>query len=679
MSFNVGSNPPPVPGNPPVPNAPPPQPVAPPVNGPAMNTPVPATPPLPAPSSSNSDLPSSEPRFADKEAPVNQYQKHGLDWGSVRDALRRGDTAFAHRMLDQGLLPFLIDKYESGESVCCSVPWRDLLDIELIDRVIDLSARQGKQSDLYDAAVAAGNGILLLRLMQGAVNGWQRVSAHLEQMVVRAVGENKATQLEALLRLWKEHCPTCKIDWNKIWQPLQDFPSMEVVKVLTRELQPDRFSEGSLTEMYRLAVKSGDVTAIACLCEWLAEDLAALAKSTKWRVIQQCFSTNHLIMLAKGGFPLGLEVLPPPDHANATEFQLALFGPKLAKGAFAKMMLATSGSSSEVTKFIYDCVRGNSSKWTIERRPRPASAPEIARALFQNGLTPSLSVKLAEAFAKHLDPDTRRIFGHRNDLRFLACLNECINMDADEPSLDPLSLDPLSREQAEAIFSALPGAIDERFGGPVAFFSWAVACVQVDGLSNVDHFWLVYHTTKGISNALCMQAYRTMKAVMAEVMGSPVPASLLKPGMTGVQLQKAFHDWIRRGVAQRIILRLPQDLGTAVAKDYGEDADGNGSDADELWELVAPANYLVRTIIRQYSNILAKDLNGSVDAIMDVCGSMPSDVFVQLANADFNEDSSGSGTSYDSDVHDSDLSDRGESSDVEQEGEPGQDESSGDD
>lgn len=678
MSVNLGGGLPPVPGNPPDPNAPPAPPVAPPVNGPAMSVPVPAASPFPAPSSSGSDFRSSEPEFAEQEAPPDQYQRHRLDWESVGDALRCGDAAFAHRMLDQGLLPYMVEKYESGESVCCCVPWGGLRDIELIDRIIDLSVRQGIQSDLYGGAIESGNGVLLLRLVKGAVDGWQKVPEHLERMLARSLQKNEADQLESLIRLWKEHCPTCKIDWNRVLEPLRNCPSMDVMKILTRELRPDRLSEDTLTGMYLLAFRSRQVTVITCLCEWMAEDLEKFAQSANWRAFQKNLYTGHLITLASGGFPVGLEVFPSPDHDLAQEFQLALFGPKLAKGAFAKMAHAASGSSAEVTKFIYDCVRGNSNKWMGGRRPRPASATDIARALFQNGLTPSLSVKLAEALAKHLDPATRRIFGHRNDLRFLACLNECINMDSDEPSLDPLSLDPLSREQAEAICSALQDAIDERFGGPVAFFSWSILCIRIDGNIDFDNFSRAYQTTIGLSNALCRQFHTTLETAIAEVMASPVPVSLLRPGTTGIQLQSAFHEWMRRGVAQRIILRLPQDLGIAVAKDDGENSSGSGSDADAVWELVAPANYLARTVIRQYSDIFAKDIKGSVDAIMAICSSSPVDVFVQLNNVDIDEDSSGSGSSYDPDGHDTVSSDRDEGSDVESEGEPGQDESSGD-
>jgi hypothetical protein len=646
MSFNIGGNPPPVPGNLPdqnAPPAPPAQPVAPAVNAPVMNAAAPPAQPLEVPESTNADLPSSEPTFAEKEAganqPATQVERYKWGWKKVEAALQRGDTAFVHRMLDQGLLPFLVEEDQSGIHISCLVPWGQMLDIELIDRLIDLSVRQGMQSDIYSDAFDTGNGVLLLRLVQSAVGGWQEVPQHLEKMIAQAVKGNDVTQLAALLRIWKEHCPTCQIDWQDIWESMHHLPSIDLLKVLVRELQPDRFSEYTLAQMFQLAMIDRKVEAVACLCGWLADDIAAFAQSEVWKVVQDLRTVDELITLARGGLPVAREVFPPPGKPMAGEFQLALFGPKLAKGDFAKMLVAESCSSAEVISFVLRAALPGSVLllWTFHSCSL-LSAEGIASALFRKGLTPALSIKLALAMAEYLQAGTSRFGRIYSRLDFLACLNEAIHPDAVDPLTDPLSI-----EQAHVIHDAALEEVKRILGQPEAFFAFALACIRPDGTVNFGKLGLIYGTSNGLPNALVAQIGKTLNTLCAEVMAGALPPTLFRPGMTGAEFQQAFHDWIRQGVARLIITRLPRELGATIAKrDWGQ-ADEDSDDADNAvaaFELAAPVNYLVTSVIRQYGDILAENPEESVAAILDVFRALPADAFNHLPKVIANDDSS---------------------------------------
>jgi hypothetical protein len=97
--------------------------------------------------------------------------------------------------------------------------------------------------------------------------------------------------------------------------------------------------------------------------------------------------------------------------------------------------------------------------------------------------------------------------------------------------------------------------------------------------------------------------------------------------MTGADLQAAFHRWIQQGVAQRIVNRLPQDLGLSIAKrDWNyvdEDSDTDDEDPQvALAELISPINYLVTSVISQYGRLLAEDIEVNSIAMVEACRSL---------------------------------------------------------
>jgi hypothetical protein len=231
-------------------------------------------------------------------------------------------------------------------------------------------------------------------------------------------------------------------------------------------------------------------------------------------------------------------------------------------------------------------------------------------------------------------------------LAYLACLNECLHPDAVDPFQDQLSI-----EQAKVIHGALLTILEEQFGGPVGFFSRALACIEIDGSVNTDKLSIIYRYRIGLPQNIVAQIGATLKALCAEVMASPVPLNLIKPGMTGADLQAAFHRWIQQGVAQRIVNRLPQDLGLSIAKrdwnDVDEDSDIDDEDRQvALVELISPLNYLVTSVISQYSADLAENIESNSTAMVEACRALPPDAFRVIGRygteLDFSDDTSSS-------------------------------------
>jgi hypothetical protein len=135
-------------------------------------------------------------------------------------------------------------------------------------------------------------------------------------------------------------------------------------------------------------------------------------------------------------------------------------------------------------------------------------------------------------------------------------------------------------------------------------------------------------------------------------MASAVPLNLIKPGMTGADLQAAFHRWIQQGVAQRIVNRLPQDLGLSIAKrdwnDVDEDSDIDDEDRQvELVELISPLNYLVTSVISQYSADLAENIEANSTAMVEACRALPADGFRVISRYGAELDSSDDSLSSD--------------------------------
>jgi hypothetical protein len=172
----------------------------------------------------------------------------------------------------------------------------------------------------------------------------------------------------------------------------------------------------------------------------------------------------------------------------------------------------------------------------------------------------------------------------------------------------------------------------------------------------------------------------TLKTLCAEVMASAVPLNLIKPGMTGVEFQVAFHRWIQQGVAQRIVNRLPQDIGLSIAKrDWEYVADNidneDGEDPVALWEyvagsidnedgegpvalaeLISPINYLVTSVISQYGADLAENIDANSERMVEACRALPADAFQRLGRDDADSDSSDDGSSSADEDSDSESS-----------------------
>jgi hypothetical protein len=135
-------------------------------------------------------------------------------------------------------------------------------------------------------------------------------------------------------------------------------------------------------------------------------------------------------------------------------------------------------------------------------------------------------------------------------------------------------------------------------------------------------------------------------------MASAVPLNLIKPGMTGADVQAAFHRWIQQCVAQRIVNRLPQDLGLSIAKrdwnDVDEDSDIDDEDRQvALVELISPLNYLVTSVISQYSADLAENIEANSTAMVEACRALPADGFRVISRYGAELDSSDDSLSSD--------------------------------
>lgn len=240
-----------------------------------------------------------------------------------------------------------------------------------------------------------------------------------------------------------------------------------------------------------------------------------------------------------------------------------------------------------------------------------------------------------------------------NRLGYIACLNECLHPDAVNPLRDSLSI-----AQATVIHDASLAVLEEQFNGPVGFYSRALACIRTDGSVDITKLNLIYGTVMGLPMKIVQQIGATLETVCDEVMASAMPINLIKPGMTCADFKAAFHRWIQQGVAQRMINRLPQDLGLSIAKrdwnDFGEDSDINcKNDQVALAELMSPVNYLVTSVISQYGGLLAEDVEANSIAMVEACRALPPDAFRQISHYDAELDSRDASSSSDNEDFDS--------------------------
>jgi hypothetical protein len=294
------------------------------------------------------------------------------------------------------------------------------------------------------------------------------------------------------------------------------------------------------------------------------------------------------------------------------------------------MLVTSEGSSNKIINFIFYKALDVTVGPFLARLPvitQSRSEAQMAIDLFRNGLAVPLAIKLAQKMRGFLLLSKQTFVYGTHGLAYLACLNECLHPDAVDPFQDQLSI-----EQAKVIHGALLTILEEQFGGPVGFFSRALACIEIDGSVNTDKLSIIYRYRIGLPQNIVAQIGATLKALCAEVMASAVPLNLIKPGMTGADLQAAFHRWIQQGVAQRIVNRLPQDLGLSIAKrdwnDVDEDSDIDDEDRQvALVELISPLNYLVTSVISQYSADLAENIESNSTAMVEACRALPPDAF----------------------------------------------------
>jgi hypothetical protein len=256
--------------------------------------------------------------------------------------------------------------------------------------------------------------------------------------------------------------------------------------------------------------------------------------------------------------------------------------------------------------------------------------------LFQNGLAAPLAIKIAQNMNDFLSLCRYISIDRTHRLPFLAYLNECLHPDAPAPLQDQLAVG-----QATIIHDASLTVLEAQFGGPIGFYGRMLACIELDGSVNTNKLRNIYWHGVGLPTNIVAQIGATLKALCAEVMASAVPSSLIKPGMTGADLQAAFHRWIQQGVAQRLVERLPRDLRLNIAKyDWNNVPDVNDSDDDDnidpvaLAELISPINYLVTSVISQYSELLAEDIEANSTAMLEASRALPADAFKQPAYGD---------------------------------------------
>jgi len=657
MSVNFGAGLAPAPNNPNANDAPPPQqPVAQP-NAPVVGATSAAVSPLTASPADDSAMVSTMPTLTNRASLPAALNKLRADWVRVEKAIQEGDLELVHHMLNEGLVPCLVEEGDSGKSVYTSLSenlFGHLQDTDLFDRFINLFVQHNLQADLYQHTIEAGNGIMLRRLVQSGVKGWQTVPQHFDRLISDAMIRGNAKQLNALLQLRKESYSTLQLDWSDIWlkslRSTKCSQSVEVIAVLISHLKPSKFSHECQAEMFQRAAELGDHHLVTALVEWLGDDIDALLKSNSWQFVQSKFSSETLATIVRGGFPIEGILLPPPEHKNAQELQLVLYGPKLSNSPFAQMLATSEGSSNKIINFIFYKALDVTVGPFLARLPvktKFRSEAQMAIDLFRNGLAVPLAIKLAQKMSGFLLLSKQTFVYGTHGLAYLACLNECLHPDAVDPFQDQLSI-----EQAKVIHGALLTKLEEQFGGPVRFFSLALACIEIDGSVNTDKLSVIYRYGIGLPQNIVAQIGATLKALCAEVMASAVPLNLIKPGMTGADLQAAFHRWIQQGVAQRIVNRLPQDLGLSIAKrdwnDVDEDSDIDDEDRQvALVELISPLNYLVTSVISQYSADLAENIEANSTAMVEACRALPADGFRVISRYGAELDSSDDSLSSD--------------------------------
>ena len=656
MSVNFGAGLAPAPNNPNANDAPPPQqPVAQP-NAPTVGATAATISPLTTPPADGSALDSTDPTLTNRQSHRLALNKLREDWIRVEKAIQEGDLKLVHHMLNEGLVPCLVEEEKSGMSVLTRLPkdlFKHLQDTDLIDRFINLFVQHNLRADLYQYTIYAGNGIMLRRLVQSGVKGWQTVPQHFDSLIFDAMIRGGAKQLNALLQLQKESYPNQKLDWDGIWlssmQSKKNSSSSEIVAVSIPYLKPSQFSRVCQANMFRRAGEAGDHRLVTALVEWLGDDIDTFSESPFWQNEQGKFSSETLATIVRGGFPIEGIRLPPPEHKNAQELQIVLYGPKLSNSPFAQMLVTSEGSSKKIINFVFCKALDVTVDPFLARLPvitQFRSEAQMAIDLFRNGLAVPLAIKLAQKMRGFLLLSKQTFVYGTHGLAYLACLNECLHPDAVDPFQDQLSI-----EQAKVIHGALLTILEEQFGGPVGFFSRALACIEIDGSVNTDKLSIIYRYRIGLPQNIVAQIGATLKALCAEVMASAVPLNLIKPGMTGADLQAAFHRWIQQGVAQRIVNRLPQDLGLSIAKrdwnDVDEDSDIDDEDRQvALVELISPLNYLVTSVISQYSADLAENIESNSTAMVEACRALPPDAFRVIGRygteLDFSDDSSSS-------------------------------------
>jgi hypothetical protein len=658
MSVNVGAGLAPAPINPNANDAPlsPQQPVAQP-NAPTVGATAAAVSPLTTPPADGSALDSTDPTLTHRQSRRLALNKLCEDWVRVKKAIQDGNLNLVHRMLNEGLVPCLIEEDARGMSLIISIPkdlFMHLQDIELFDRFISLFAQNNMQVDLYRHTIQAGNGILLRRLVQSSVEGWRAVSSELGSLITSVLSRGDAKQLNALLQLKKESFSFQQFDWDGIWlssmQSQKKSSSSEIVAVLILYLKPSEFSRVCQANMLRLAGEAGDFRLVAALVEWLGDDIDTFSESPFWRDEQGKLSPETLATIVKGGFPKEGISLPSPENPYAQEFQLVLYGPDLSNGPFAQMLVTAEGSSNILINFVFRKALGVTKGRIfseLSTRTQSRQPVQIATDLFQNGLAAPLAIKLAQKMGDFLKLSRLKAINSSEGFDFLAYLNECLHPDAVNPLQDSLSI-----SQAKIIHDASLAVLEQQLGGPVGFYSRALACIRTDGSVDITELNLIYGMVMGLPMKIVQQIGVILETLCAEVMTSAVPLNLIKPGMTGADVQAAFHRWIQQGVAQRIVNRLPQDLGLSIAKrdwDYlDEDSDTDNEDAQvALVELISPINYLATSVISQYGSVLAEDIEANSIAIVEACRALPPDAFRPISHYDAELDSRDASSSSD--------------------------------
>jgi hypothetical protein len=377
--------------------------------------------------------------------------------------------------------------------------------------------------------------------------------------------------------------------------------------------------------MFHRAAEMGDHHLVAALVEWLDDGIDTLLPSDFWKFVPSKFSPETLATLVRGGFPIEGIRLPPPTQKNAQELQIVLYGPKLSKSPFAQMSVATEGSSNIIINFVFRKALGVTKGRIfseLSTRAQLRQPDQIATDLFQNGLAAPLAIKLAQKMGNFLKLSRLQAINSSEGFAFLAYLNECLHPDAVNPLQDSLSV-----AQAKIIHDASLAVLEQQLGGPIGFYSRMLACIGLGGSVNGMQLSVNFQQAMGLPINIVQQLGATLRRLCDEVMASTVPLNLIKPGMTGADVQAAFHRWIQQSVAQRIVNRLPQDLGLSIAKrdwnhvDENSDTD-NDDDQVALSELISPINYLVTSVISQYGRVLAEDIETNSIAIVEACRSL---------------------------------------------------------